>query len=146
MRIAISGIVTALFLVSTPGLADAAEPVGVEWNCAAPQVWSDKTLKPVSNLTLNNFFFAEKDSSRSAMKALELSYSVTNRDSALFDMTGQFVGYDIDRNVLFAMSVSPRSAKAPPGTRTASGSVYLDAGVLHAAVEICAAFAVEARR
>lgn len=145
MRVTISGFVAAAFLMATSGSPAAAEPVGAGWDCASPEEWSAKAVKPVPTLTLNNFFFAEADRASTTMKALELSYSLTNRDDTQFNITGQFVGLDGDDNVLFAMSVSPMFGKARPGTRTISGHVYVPFVVLPSTARVCAAFAVDPR-
>ena len=134
-----------LFGLAAPAAANVTEDQN-GWLCGAPDAWELAAFKAAPKLILNNFFFNEKNSLRTKMQVLEIKYSVINRQTKGYSMTGQFVGFDPAGAVTFAISASPDFDMANAGTSTASDDVYITQPVLARTTKICAAFAVEAKK
>ena len=77
------------------------------WICRSPEDWEVASLRHGPKLILNNFFFEEKNSLRTKMQVLKVSYSTLNRTTKSYSMTGQFAGFDQAGSLLFAISASP---------------------------------------
>lgn len=140
-------VATAALLVgaASTSIAQVAEDKN-GWLCGEPDDWEIAAVRPAPKLILNNFFFNEKNSFRTKMKVLEVKYSAINRETKSYSMTGQFIGFDPEGEVTFALSVSPSMDMAKSGTETAEDDVYITDPVLTRTSKICASFAVESGR
>ena len=133
------------FLIAAPATANVTKDEN-GWLCGTFEDWEIAAVRAAPKLILNNFFFDETDSFRTAMEVLEVKYSVINRGSKGHSMTGQFVGFDQSGAVTFALSASPDFDMANSGTSTAKDDVYVTEPVLARTVNVCASFAVEAEK
>ena len=97
-------------------------------------------------LVFNNFVFHSRRGPWRNTRVFQIQFSILNRSHVTYFVSSQFVGFDKQQRVTFAMSVNPDFGHVKKGTETAQSEVYTKRPVISQTTHICGMFTMQQKK